>query len=143
VESYSVDSGTFPASYATVNAYDAFYTVAYALAATRNTDVVGLDVVNALRKIMTPSSAPTTSIAVGSDGISTAFGAIQAGTPIALTGASGPLTFNLATGDVTSDVQVWCIAQGGAGPAFQASGLFYGAAQDGGSLQGTYQPCAN
>jgi ABC-type branched-subunit amino acid transport system substrate-binding protein len=120
--------GTYPQSYAAPNMYDAFYAAAYALAATRNTDLNGLDVLAAMRKVLgVPDSGTATSVNVGSDAISTAFAAIQEGTPITLHGVSGPLNFDLATGDVVSDVQIWCLAAGTTTPTLQASGLSYSA----------------
>ena len=130
------NDGTYPQSYATPNMYDAFYAAAYALAATRNTDLVGLDVATALRKVLgVPDGGTATSINVGSDAIPTAFATIQAGAPIALHGVSGPLSFDLVKGDVVSDVQIWCLARGATAPTLLASGLVYSASL--GQLQGS------
>ena len=121
--------GTTPFSYAAANAYDAFYASAFGIAAARNVDVAGADVVAGLRKILAPSPSPV-SVDVAPDQIPAAFAAIQGGSPIALHGVSGPLQFDLTTGDVVADVQVWCVvrgpgADGGAGLGFAASGLSY------------------
>jgi ABC-type branched-subunit amino acid transport system substrate-binding protein len=138
-----VDGGAFPESYATANAYDAFYALAYGVAGARNSDLVGLDVVRAMRTVLvttpppeggTPDAAP---IAVGSDGIPAALAAIQAGQKIALQGVSGPLLFDVSSGSgaVTADVQVWCITAASGTPQIARSGLAWDTAQ--GTLVGS------
>jgi ABC-type branched-subunit amino acid transport system substrate-binding protein len=122
------DDGTSPLSYAAANAYDGFYALAYGIAATKNVDVAGADVVAGLKKILTPSPG-SLAVDVAPDQIAGALHAIQTGSAITLNGTSGPLAFD-AAGSVVADVQVWCVvpstgADGGVGLALEASGLSY------------------
>jgi branched-chain amino acid transport system substrate-binding protein len=120
------DGGTFPEAYAAANAYDALYVVAYGLSLTRNSDVDGRDVSAALRRLLAPSPEAGT-VDIGPPGIKSAFGAIESGRSINFRGVSGPLAFDLKTGDVVSDIQIWCLVhkQGTSDLVFEASGLSY------------------
>jgi hypothetical protein len=56
-------------------------------------------------------------------------------------GASGPLDFDLATGEARSNIEVWCIAQAaGMRPSFVPSGRLFDAKAN--KLTGTYDPVA-
>ena len=123
--------GPSPQIFGVAQVYDALYALAFAEATTRVSPVMGTNIRDALRRILTvaDASAPT-AINVGPSAIAPAFGAIAAGQTLALNGASAPLLFDTVTGDVVTDVQVWCIVNGAAAGTvvFQRSGLAYGAA---------------
>lgn len=144
------DSGTAPAIFGAAQAYDALYAVAYAATVARNTDLVGLDVTNALRQMLAREDgseggeAPVP-VDVGLSGIPGAFSALAAGKKLTLNGASAPLPFDVTTGDLVTSVQVWCVVPAaGSSFAFQDSNLYYDPAappaKDGGasgSLEGS------
>jgi len=120
--------GTLPDTFGVAQAYDAFFTLAYAVSVARNADLKGTDLGAALRHILGPSDAGTADVSVGPEGIPGAFAALGDGKSIALAGVSAPLAFDLQSGDLETDVQVWCILQGpSSAPAFQVSGLSYSA----------------
>jgi branched-chain amino acid transport system substrate-binding protein len=120
--------GTIPETFGVAQAYDALYTVAFAASITTQPQLVGTNVTDALHQMLTPvSGVPPMTYDVGPADIPTVLAALQTGAPIALNGASAPLAFDVHTGDLVSDVQVWCIA-GGAGDAgvgFESSGAAY------------------
>jgi ABC-type branched-subunit amino acid transport system substrate-binding protein len=122
-------------TYGITQSFDAFYLLSYALAHVRNTDVSGRDVREGLLANVTDRDAAV--IAVGSEGIDSAFAAILRGGAVALRGASGPLAFDAASGTPSSDVQITCIApiQPGATPAFAQSSVTWHAATQ--TLDGT------
>jgi ABC-type branched-subunit amino acid transport system substrate-binding protein len=132
--------GTVPEIFGVAQAYDAFYTLTYAASITRNTDLVGGDVLKALRLVLTPkdASAPA-AVAVDPNAIPAALAALAAGRTLALSGASGPLAFDTTTGDLVGDIQVWCVLPSSDPSAttyvFQSSGLAY--ASSAGQMQGT------
>jgi ABC-type branched-subunit amino acid transport system substrate-binding protein len=110
-------------------AFDAYYALAYGLAAVRNADVVGLDERDGLEKVLFGPGTPQP-VTVGPEAIGVAFAAIRAGTPLALQGASGALQFDAATGTPLANVQVWCVTQAaGTGvPVFTSAGVAWSAA---------------
>ena len=136
-------AGSSPEIFGVAQAYDAVYLIAYAAAAITNGDPVGSDITGALRRILSAEAGTPQPIDVGQDGVTSAFNAIQAGKSIAINGASAPLGFDLKKGDLSTDVQVWCIAPrgGDGGMAFISSGAAYSAASQtfDGSVGG---PCA-
>jgi ABC-type branched-subunit amino acid transport system substrate-binding protein len=128
------DGGTFPESYAVPNAFDAFYVAAYGIAVTRNSDLVGSDVTAGIKKILKPT--PDAGVVdIGPDGIANALKAITAGQSFTFRGVSGPLAFDLTTGDVVSDVQIWCAVHKTTELAFEVTGLAYNATTQ--KLEGT------
>jgi ABC-type branched-subunit amino acid transport system substrate-binding protein len=119
------DDGSLPGMFGAAQAYDALYTVAYAATVARNTDLVGIDVSQALG-VMLDGGSPTR-IDFGPEGIAPAFAALASGSAVSLWGASAPLPFDTATGDVVTDVQVWCVeaSSDSSSFVFQNSGLYY------------------
>jgi ABC-type branched-subunit amino acid transport system substrate-binding protein len=134
--------GTVPEIFGVAQAYDALYALTYAASVTRNSDLVGTDVRNALRLVLTPPGdggpAPTT-VAVDPNAIPSTLVALARGGVLALYGASGPLAFDTVTGDVVGDIQVWCVlpssAPGATSYVFQSSGQSYSASAA--AIQGT------
>jgi branched-chain amino acid transport system substrate-binding protein len=109
------------------NAYDAAYAVAYGLAAIGNQPLTGANLALAFRKLVPPG----TPYDVGPNNISPVLQALQAGVGIDLRGASGSLDFNTATGDVTTDIDVWCLAPNASlTTSFSPSGQTYSATGD-------------
>jgi hypothetical protein len=116
--------GGAPVTFGVAQAYDAFYTLVYGATFVRNTDFNGHDLAGGLATLLTPADGGAIqSVTVGPNGVAGALQAISGGKRIALLGASAPLPFDVRTGNVATDVQVWCVldAQGGA-PAFVSSG---------------------
>jgi branched-chain amino acid transport system substrate-binding protein len=100
------------------HSYDAVYILAYAVAAIGDGPITG----DALAKNM-GRLVQGTPIESGEGALPTAFGELGRGGSIDFDGASGPLTFELATGDSNiSDMQFWCIGQDNRG---QYSNVFY------------------
>lgn len=120
--------GTTPQEFGVAQAYDAVYALAFAEAITPKSAPLGPDLTQALRRAFSPreASAPTP-IEVGPQTIGAALAALAAGDAIALDGASAPLLFQTGTGDVVTDVQIWCIVPAAAAGtvAFERSGLSY------------------
>jgi ABC-type branched-subunit amino acid transport system substrate-binding protein len=127
--------GSVGETFGTSSAYDAAYVAAFGLAATRNGDLVGSDVVAGQRRILTVNN--NVPVDFNADGVKVGLDAIEAGKTIAFRGTSGPLAFDTQTGDVTSDVQVWCIIRNPVNQSlqYQPSGYFYSASLS--QMQGT------
>ena len=125
----SDEPGTF-----SENAYDAGYLLAYSILAAGNQPTNGSNIASGLTRM---SSGP--SIVVGPNNINAAYTALTNGTApsIDFDGASGPLDFDIATGEARSDIDIWCIQidQVSGEPVFVSSGQFYEATSN--SLQGT------
>ncbi len=125
-EMFGEDAG--PAGmFGVAQAYDALYTAVYAAAFARNTDLIGTDVSGALQLMLGHGDgAAPIAIDFGPDDIRPALAALTGGRTATLNGASAPLAFDPQTGNVTTDVQVWCVvAPAGSSYVFQASGLAY------------------
>ncbi len=126
--SSSTKDGTGPDVGGTAAAYDALYLLAYAIAAVSDKPLNGSSINVGLKRLVPPGqdSQP------GTTNINTAFSVLSSGKNIDYTGASGPLDFDVAKGEASSDIQIWCIptedrkVDGKAGPGIN-SGLFYDA----------------
>ena len=76
-------------------------------------------------------------IDVGSTNINSAFQKLTANQGFDFSGASGPLDFDLATGDVPSNIEIWCLPlTAGKAGAGEATSVFYNASTA--TLSGTY-----
>lgn len=134
--------GTFvdksvPQTFGAEQAFDATYLLAYAISATRNVDLVGRDMQDALEHILV--GTPSVIAAADPDSIANAFTAIRAGGSISFEGTTGLLRFDLATGTAKSDVQLWCIARPAGGKStFQHAGLSWSSSSA--SLGGALDP---
>jgi ABC-type branched-subunit amino acid transport system substrate-binding protein len=113
--------------------YDAAYLLAYAAAAAGSNPMTGADLVGGLKRVVVPGAAP---FDVGTDSINQALDVLASGSNVKLTGTSGPLDYDVSTGETDGDIQVWCLSIDASGSAsgFQNSGLFYSATTR--SLQG-------
>jgi ABC-type branched-subunit amino acid transport system substrate-binding protein len=126
--------GTNPGTSGMGPSYDAMYSIAYAIAATRNLPVTGASVAQGLNDLFFGAGFP-----VGVNSASGAFQALAGAGHIALQG-----TFTLMHWDGNGDLlggtlQVWCIATSSGAPVFAASGRV----MDLTSMQitGTYTQC--
>jgi branched-chain amino acid transport system substrate-binding protein len=136
--SSKITDGTTPNQY-TPNGYDAAYLLSYAIVAVGDAPLTGSAVNTGLRKMVPtmPPAAAAMAIAAGPDAIPDAFTQLLAGNNIDYDGASGPLDFNIDTGEAPADIQVWCVSAdtSGVANATVLSGQYYSAASQ--TLQGT------
>lgn len=127
----SANQNAEPGTYAE-NAYDAVYLLGYALAATAGQPVSGATIAAGLGKLV-PSG---TQIDSGPNALNDAFTILNTGNNIDFNGASGPLDFNLSTGEAPADIDIWCVVRdSGENPVFKSSGAYYDAAK--GQIIGT------
>jgi branched-chain amino acid transport system substrate-binding protein len=133
--SYSTQfkDGTSPDAFGAAGSYDILYLLAYSIVANGSTPITGPSLAAGLAKMVPPGD----SIDVGGDGVNMAFPVLTAGKNIDFNGASGPLDFDLATGEAPSDIQIWCMPKdpNGAAQSGIGSGLFYNAKTN--KLEGT------
>jgi ABC-type branched-subunit amino acid transport system substrate-binding protein/tRNA A-37 threonylcarbamoyl transferase component Bud32 len=111
------------AATATVAPYDAFYVLAYAVAALGEEPITGPALARAIRRL-TPPGEP---IEVGPGGIYPALHALGSGRSIDLVGVGTTLDFDPETGDAAADFAVYCIAPSAPGGALDVleSGLVF------------------
>ncbi|MBI5535378.1 MAG: ABC transporter substrate-binding protein [Deltaproteobacteria bacterium] len=121
-----------PDVFGTAGSYDSLYLIGYSVVSLGATLPTGPNLAAGLRKMVPPG----TQIDVGADKINNAFAVLTAGQNIDYNGASGPLNFDINTGEAPSDIQIWCVPKdaNGKATAAQNSGLFFNAAT--GSLEG-------
>jgi ABC-type branched-subunit amino acid transport system substrate-binding protein len=116
--------------------YDAAYSVAYALAATRDLPVSGANLAQGLRKL----SGGSTRIDVGSVKLLAAFQLLSAGQNINGLGTFLPLEWNAKGAVVGGNIEVWCIGRSPGGPVYQSSGFTLDLKTQ--TYTGTYTACA-
>jgi len=122
-----IKDGTGAESFGTGTSYDALYLIAYAIAATSDKPLTGANIAEGMKRLVPPGpeSKP------GSTNINAALATLISGGNLDFNGASGPLDFDLATGEAPSDIQIWCLPTAGAptAPATAGipSGIFYDA----------------
>lgn len=104
-----VKDGSSPDSVDASTSYDAFYVAAFAIASVRGAPITGRSIADGIANLVPP--APT-KIQIGPNDLNTALMKLAAGEKIDIDGASGPLDFNLETGDVEQEAQVWCVPLG-------------------------------
>ncbi len=115
---------TDPAVFGPAGSFDAVYMIAYAAVALGSKPITGANLADAFSFLIPHSEA--TSIDIGVFSLNSAFQILHAGRRIDINGASGPLDFDLATGEAPSDIQVWCMPKNESGMATSAqfSGLY-------------------
>jgi branched-chain amino acid transport system substrate-binding protein len=129
----TIKDGTSPDVFGTAGAYDATYLLAYSISSLGDAAITGTSMAGGMAKLVPPMATP---LDVGSGGINQAFTTLGAGQKIDFNGASGPLNFDLKTGEAPSDIQVWCFTvSAGAANGFKDSGLYFDAAS--GKMTGT------
>jgi branched-chain amino acid transport system substrate-binding protein len=128
--------GTDPAVFGAAGSYDSAYLLGYASVAGGSAGATGPALAAGLKKLVPPG----TEIPVGAESINPAFKQLEAGKNIDFDGASGPLNFDVTTGDAPSDIQIWCLPADPQGKAASAqnSGLYFDAAS--GKLSGAVDP---
>lgn len=94
--------------------YDAFYTIVYAATAAGGKPLTGANLSEAMAQLVPPGQK----INIGPGEISQALSLLASGQKVDLVGSSGPLDFNLQTGDVLQENQVWCIPLVNGAPGF-------------------------
>ncbi|HEU4534635.1 MAG TPA: hypothetical protein VFS00_10980, partial [Polyangiaceae bacterium] len=108
----SFRDGTAADSVGAAAAYDAFYLAAFAIAALGPGEVVdGPAIARGLGRLV-PPGAP---FPFGPESIAAAFDSLARGGNADVDGASGPLDFDLASGEAPAGTLVWCPAPVGAG----------------------------
>lgn len=119
--------GTIADQYA-ASSFDAAYLLAFAAAQVGPRPLTGAAIAEGLRHTVPTGAA----IDVGPEKINDAFDVLTASPDahIDFNGASGPLDFDVTTGEADADIVVWCIDVDGTGKAigFKRSGLYYSAA---------------
>jgi branched-chain amino acid transport system substrate-binding protein len=133
--------GNAPGSYAD-NAYDSAYLLAFAVASLGSSPVTGAGLAEGLKQTV----GGATKVVPGSTGLNAGFKELFAGRPIDYDGISGPLEFDVTTGEAPADIDIWCLKPGdGHCPSLQvcdpfvASGQYYDATLE--SVQGTRTAC--
>jgi branched-chain amino acid transport system substrate-binding protein len=87
------------------SSYDAFYLLAYASYAAGDGPITGASLASAMRRLVPPGRP----IDVGIADIFNAFTVLRRGESIDFSGATGPLDFDLETGDAPFDQSVLCV----------------------------------
>lgn len=130
-----IKDGTTPDVGGTAASFDALYMLALAVAANPDKPVTGANIVEGLKRLVPPG----TQHSPGSTNINAAFAILASGKNLDYVGASGPLDFDLATGEATSDIQIWCVPTEDKTPTGKAaagtnSGIYFDAV--GGTIAG-------
>lgn len=86
--------------------YDAFYSLAYAATSIGSQPLTGSNVGAGFANLVPPGQ---TTIHVGPEDLNQALSLLAQGQTIDMVGVSGPLDFNLTTGDVAQENQVVCV----------------------------------
>jgi hypothetical protein len=106
--------------------YDAYYLLSYALAAVRNTDVIGRDLRAGLVTILGFDAGLAPSVVeVGPNDIDETFALVRSAKPIQVHGASGAFAFDPAKAASPSDIHVECITTTGGTSAFHLALVFH------------------
>ena len=124
-----------PLSYGMAGTYDITYMIAYAIAAAKGGPIDGTTLAKNMAFLVDGEQ-----IDVGAQGLSRGTEALRKGDKIDFNGASGPLAFDLATGEAPSDYGVWCVRidPNTSNAIFEeASGLSYSASTQ--TLSGTFK----
>jgi branched-chain amino acid transport system substrate-binding protein len=117
--------GTSPDIFGAAGGYDATYLLAYSLVSIGSGQVSGAALAGGLKKMVSGAG-----VDVGTGQISSTFPILASGNGIDFNGASGPLDFDVATGEAPSDIQIWCLPKDLVGNATSgtSSGRYYEAA---------------
>lgn len=130
------NDGTSPDVIGAAGAYDATYLLAYSATALGATPISGPALAEGLSKMVPPGQP----VDVGTAAINSTLTLLAGGGAIDFNGASGPLDFDVSTGEAPSDIQIWCMppGPGNAAQSAVASGLYLDAAS--GMLSGSIGP---
>ena len=131
--------GSSPDVFGVAGGYDIIYLLGYSAAGLGATPVTGPNLAKRLKKMVSGAK-----VDVGAETINSTFLKVANDGSIDYNGASGPLNFDVKTGEAPSDIQIWCIPKdqgtGKAGSALN-SGKSYSAASD--KLVGTIAAYCN
>jgi branched-chain amino acid transport system substrate-binding protein len=120
-----------PDIYGVTGSYDGFYLVAYALAAIRAPQPTGATIAEGLMHLVPPG----TTISAGPYDVSKAIVELAAGRNIDYDGVTGPLDFDVATGDSPGDYNLYCVQSTG----FARAGQYFDSRAA--HWVGEYEPC--
>lgn len=138
LNSYQFAEGS-PATFGAAGAYDIVYLLAFGMASAGTQPLTGTNIARGLLRTVPPG----TSIRVGPGALNTGFGIMTnaSGGNMDFQGASGPLDFDLGTGEAESDILIWCMRANSQGVAVRQleSGLLYSAADS--ELVGSEENC--
>ncbi|MCU0680941.1 MAG: ABC transporter substrate-binding protein [Polyangiaceae bacterium] len=101
------------------NAYDAVYMLAYSVVGLGEAPITGASIAQAMKRLVPPAQV---TVSAGPLEINTAYDELSSLRNINFEGASGPLDFNVESGDPNSEMQIWCV---GANNSGKYSGAFY------------------
>lgn len=101
------DDGTDPVALGPAGSYDAVYLLSYSAVSLGANPLTGPNLAAGFASLIPQTGAKA--VDAGVNDIDAAFNTLIAGGKIDFNGASGPLDFNLTTGEAASDIQVWCM----------------------------------
>jgi ABC-type branched-subunit amino acid transport system substrate-binding protein len=121
-----------PDVYGVTGSYDAFYLLAYAMLATQSAaSPTGATIATGLARTV----APGLTISAGPSDLSKGAAELALGKNIDYDGVTGPLDFDVSTGECPGDYNLYCVQADG----FHTTGQYYRSTAA--ELVGTYAPC--
>ncbi len=111
-----IKDGSSASTGGAANAYDAVYNIAYSVVAAGDKPITGAVIRDGFAKLVPPG----TPLTAGAANINTAFQKLANGEKIDFAGASGPLDYDLTTGEASSDIQIWCLPPESSAPGANA-----------------------
>jgi ABC-type branched-subunit amino acid transport system substrate-binding protein len=125
-----------PSVFGMAGTYDAIFLLGYTLAAAGTRPFTGDELQKGFARLVSG-----TLVDVGGTSMNTGLKALSTPGQFDFEGASGPLDFDLATGEARSNIDVWCIKKDGTGrPAFLPSGRLFDAKTS--KMTGTFDVAA-
>ncbi len=118
---FSVRYGSSPTASGTGPSYDAAYSIAYALAATKDLPVTGANIAKGLRKL----AGGSVTINTGTQDLLSAFSSLAAGQNVNGIGTYCPLDWDDSGSVKGGTIEMWCIGTQGTAAVFQSSGLTF------------------
>jgi len=117
-------------------AYDAAYLLAYSVGITGKAHPSGRQMADGMQKLTCEGG---TMVPAGPTDFSGYFNTATQSQCIDFDGVSGPLDFDNATGDASSDIAIWCTRRSGGNVTLEAQAAYFSAAD--GSIQGDVAFC--
>ena len=112
-----------PSVFGMAGSYDSVFLLGYAVAAAGPRPITGDELQKGFARLVTGAT-----VDAGGTSMNTGLRALTDPGYFDFEGASGPLDFDLATGEAPSNIDVWCIKKDGTGrPLFLPSGRLYDA----------------
>jgi len=112
-----------PSVFGMAGSYDSVFLLGYAVAAAGPRPITGDELQKGFARLVTGAT-----VDAGGTSMNTGLRALTDPGNFDFEGASGPLDFDLATGEAPSNIDVWCIKKDGTGrPVFLPSGRLYDA----------------